>query len=89
MPVFQAVAVRGCGGAPGTVAKTVNRFEAADKYERVLTDGHEYLLRTPLRSCSPGSTPARDEAGKLHLRLRGRPERLAVSRLYAHLFKAM
>ena len=32
----------------------------------------------------------RDEAGKLHLRLRGRPaERLAVSRLYAHLFKAM
>ena len=31
----------------------------------------------------------RDEAGKLHLALRGRPERLAVSRLYAHLFKAM
>lgn len=31
----------------------------------------------------------RDEAGKLHLALRGRKERLAVSRLYAHLFKAM
>ena len=31
----------------------------------------------------------RDEAGKLSLQLRGRPERLAVSRLYAHLFKAM
>lgn len=31
----------------------------------------------------------RDEAGKLHLVLRGRKERLAVSRLYAHLFKAM
>ena len=31
----------------------------------------------------------RDEAGKLHLQLRGRKERLAVSRLYAHLFKAM
>ena len=31
----------------------------------------------------------RDEAGKLHLVLRGRPERLPVSRLYAHLFKAM
>lgn len=31
----------------------------------------------------------RDETGKLHLRLRGRPERLAVSRLYAHLFKPM
>ncbi len=31
----------------------------------------------------------RDEAGKLHLVLRGRGERLAVSRLYAHLFRAM
>ncbi len=31
----------------------------------------------------------RDEAGKLSLSLRSRPERLAVSRLYAHLFKAM
>jgi DNA-binding LytR/AlgR family response regulator len=31
----------------------------------------------------------RDEAGKLHLALRERTERLPVSRLYAHLFKAM
>lgn len=31
----------------------------------------------------------RDEAGKLHLQLRGRKEKLSVSRLYAHLFKAM
>lgn len=31
----------------------------------------------------------RDESGRLHLHLRGRPEALAVSRLYAHLFKAM
>jgi DNA-binding LytR/AlgR family response regulator len=31
----------------------------------------------------------RDEAGKLHLVLQGRAERLPVSRLYAHLFKAM
>jgi len=31
----------------------------------------------------------RDEAGKLTLTVRGRPERLAVSRLYAHRFKAM
>ena len=34
-------------------------------------------------------TVTRDEAGKLSLTLRGRTERLAVSRLYAHLFKAM
>lgn len=31
----------------------------------------------------------RDEAGKLHLALKGRKERVPVSRLYAHLFKAM
>ena len=31
----------------------------------------------------------RDEAGKLWLSLRGRAEKLSVSRLYAHLFKAM
>jgi DNA-binding LytR/AlgR family response regulator len=32
---------------------------------------------------------SRDEAGKLHMALRGRPEKLAISRLYAHEFKAM
>ena len=31
----------------------------------------------------------RDEAGKLSVSLRGKPGKLAVSRLYAHLFKAM
>lgn len=31
----------------------------------------------------------RDEAGKQHLALRGRREKILVSRLYAHLFKAM
>ena len=31
----------------------------------------------------------RDEMGKLWLQLRGRPEKLSVSRLYAHLFKSM
>src|SRR5262249_31067181 len=32
---------------------------------------------------------ARDESGKLRLSLRSRPEKLTVSRLYAHLFRAM
>lgn len=84
-------------------------FEAADKYVRVLTAGHEYLLRTPLKELIPKLDPdrfwqvhrgtvvralaidsvTRDAAGKLQLALRGRPERLPVSRLYAHLFKAM
>ncbi|MDA8521648.1 LytR/AlgR family response regulator transcription factor [Acidovorax sp. NCPPB 4044] len=31
----------------------------------------------------------RDESGRLHLRLRDRPDRLPVSRLHAHRFKAM
>jgi DNA-binding LytR/AlgR family response regulator len=84
-------------------------FEAADKYVRVLTDGHEYLIRTPLKELMPQldaerfwqihrgtvvraegiEAVTRDEAGKLHLQLRGRKDRLPVSRLYAHLFKAM
>ncbi|MDP3618436.1 MAG: LytTR family DNA-binding domain-containing protein [Ramlibacter sp.] len=84
-------------------------FEAADKYVRVLTDEHEYLIRTPLKEILPrldeqtfwqihrgtvvrataieGVT--RDPAGKLHLSLLNHKEKLAVSRLYAHLFKAM
>jgi DNA-binding LytR/AlgR family response regulator len=84
-------------------------FEAADKYVRVLTASHEYLIRTPLKELIPQLNPNsfwqihrgtlvnagtidsvnRDESGKLSLVVRGRSEKLAVSRLYAHLFKAM
>ncbi|MDP9930837.1 LytR/AlgR family response regulator transcription factor [Variovorax paradoxus] len=84
-------------------------FEAADKYIRVLTAQHEYLIRTPLKQLLTQLEPEvfwqvhravvvrssaieavhRDEAGKLHLDLRGRPEKIPVSRLYAHLFRAM
>jgi DNA-binding LytR/AlgR family response regulator len=84
-------------------------FEAADKYVRVLTAAHEYLIRTPLKELLPqlDSTAfwqihrgtvvnstcidavTRDEAGKLSVSLCGRPEKLPVSRLYGHLFKAM
>ena len=84
-------------------------FEAADKYVRVLTATHEFLIRTPLRELLPRldrsvfwqvhrgtvvrataiDTVLRDESGKLALVLRDRPEKLPVSRLYAHLFKAM
>ncbi|MES2532669.1 MAG: LytTR family DNA-binding domain-containing protein [Pseudomonadota bacterium] len=84
-------------------------FEAADKYVRVLTASHEYLIRTPLKQLIPQldanrfwqvhraivvrsddiESVHRDEAGKQHLTLRGRGERIPVSRLYAHLFRAM
>lgn len=84
-------------------------FEAADKYVRVLTAAHEYLVRTPLKELLPRLDPERfwqvhrgtvvraasiasaqrDEAGRLWLQLRERPEKLAVSRLHAQRFKAM
>ena len=84
-------------------------FEAADKYVRVLTEGHEYLIRTPLKELAPRldterfwqihrgtivradsiDTVSRDEAGKMHLTLRGRDDKLVISRLYSHLFKAL
>jgi len=84
-------------------------FEAADKYIRVLTASHEYLIRTPLKDLLPQLDPqlfwqihrgtvvqaalidavTRDESGKLSLSLRGRPETLAVSRLYSQQFRAM
>ncbi len=84
-------------------------FEAADKYVRVLTASHEYLIRLPLKELLPQldaqlfwqihrgtvvqaqciSSVQRDEAGKLSLSLHGRPEKLAVSRLYSQQFRAM
>lgn len=84
-------------------------FEAADKYLRVLTATHEYLIRTPLKQLLPQldadtfwqvhravvvrsaaiESVHRDEVGKMHLVLRGRTEKIPVSRLYAHLFRAM
>ncbi|MEJ1170837.1 LytR/AlgR family response regulator transcription factor [Variovorax sp. CCNWLW235] len=84
-------------------------FEAADKYIRVLTARHEYLIRTPLKQLLTQLDPEvfwqvhravvvrsaaieavhRDEAGKLHLDLKGRSEKIPVSRLYGHLFRAM
>jgi DNA-binding LytR/AlgR family response regulator len=84
-------------------------FEAADKYLRVVTQAHEYLVRTPLKELLPQLDPHtfwqvhrgtvvraahivavhRNEAGKASLSLRGRAEKLAVSRLYVYLFKAM
>ncbi|OUM03221.1 LytR/AlgR family response regulator transcription factor [Variovorax sp. JS1663] len=110
---LKLIAASEAGSAGNTVRMVpideVQYFEAADKYVRVLTTGHEYLIRTPLKQLLPQldaqqfwqvhratvvrsdaiESVHRDEAGKLHLVLRGRPEKIPVSRLYAHLFKAM
>jgi len=87
----------------------VQYFEAADKYIRVLTATHEYLIRTPLKQLLQQldsqvfwqvhravvvrsdaiEAVHRDENGRQHLTLRGREEKIPVSRLYAHLFRAM
>ena len=45
--------------------------------------------RSTLVRASAIARVTRDDAGRLHLALHGRPEQLAVSRLYAHQFKAM
>ena len=47
------------------------------------------IHRSTLVRADAIDTVRRDEAGKLHLTLRGCPDQLAVSRLYAHLFKAL
>jgi DNA-binding LytR/AlgR family response regulator len=47
------------------------------------------IHRSTLVRAASITTVTRDEAGKLHLELAGRPEKLPVSRLYAHLFRAM
>lgn len=47
------------------------------------------IHRATVVRASAIDTVQRDEAGKLHLQLRGSGERLVVSRLYAHLFKAL
>lgn len=54
-------------------------------------DAHTFwqVHRGTLVRASAIASVTRDEAGRLHLALRQRPERIAVSRLYAPLFKAM
>ncbi|MDO5693540.1 MAG: LytTR family DNA-binding domain-containing protein [Pseudomonadota bacterium] len=47
------------------------------------------IHRATLVRASAIDTVQRDEASRLHLTLRGHPDRLVVSRLHAHLFKAM
>ncbi|MDE2417655.1 MAG: response regulator transcription factor [Burkholderiales bacterium] len=84
-------------------------FEAADKYVRVITATHEYLIRTPLKELLPQLDPAsfwqihrgtvvradaidsvtRDETGKTWLTLRQHGDKLSISRLYTHHFRAM
>ena len=55
-----------------------------------LDSGHFWQIHrgTVVRADAIASA-SRDEAGKVTIALRERPETLAVSRLYAHLFKAM
>jgi DNA-binding LytR/AlgR family response regulator len=52
-------------------------------------DKYWQIHRGTIVRASAIDTVTRDEAGKLQLTLRGRAGKIAVSRLYAHLFKAM
>ncbi|MBI3100843.1 MAG: response regulator transcription factor [Burkholderiales bacterium] len=57
----------------------------------VQLDAQEFwqIHRSTLVRATRIASVLRDESGKQHVLLTGRPERLPVSRLYAHLFKGM
>lgn len=79
--------------------KYLRVFTATDEYlirtplKELLTqlDTHVFwqIHRGSVVRASEIDTVVRDDLGKLSLSLRSRSERLAVSRLYAHLFRAM
>ena len=54
-------------------------------------DGEQFwqVHRSLVVRSSAIATAQRDESGKVFLQLRGRPERLTASRLYAHRFKGL
>ncbi len=56
---------------------------------RLSPDRFWQIHRGTLVQATAIETVTRDEAGKMSLSVRGRGERLAVSRLYHHLFRAM
>ena len=70
-------------------AEYLIRTPLKDLLPRLDTQVFWQIHRGTLVRASLIDTVSRDEAGKLSLNLRGRPEKLAVSRLYAHLFRAM
>ena len=65
------------------------RTPLKDLLPRLSADEFWQIHRSTLVRADAIDTVRRDEAGKLHLTLRGCPDQLAVSRLYAHLFKAL
>ncbi len=65
------------------------RTPLKDLLPRLDTAEFWQIHRSTLVRADAIDTVQRDAAGRLQLSLRGHPERLAVSRLYAHLFKAM
>ncbi|HJW12698.1 MAG TPA: LytTR family DNA-binding domain-containing protein, partial [Albitalea sp.] len=54
-------------------------------------DGERFwqIHRGTVVRCNAIASALRDDAGKITLTLRGHADKLTVSRLYAHLFKAM
>ena len=65
------------------------RTALKDLLPQLDSDSFWQIHRGTLVNSARIDTVARDETGKLTLTLHQRPERLTVSRLYAHLFKAM
>ena len=77
---YSAVPLRYSAVLCGTHVSTGSAEE--EGVHRTLSDG-SVVRATAIESVT------RDESGRLSLRLKGLPTKLSVSRLYAHLFKAM
>lgn len=84
-------------------------FQAEDKYTTVVTEGDEYVIRTPIKELKEQLDEnlfvqirrgtlvnskyiekiQRDFAGRMHVHLKGAPERLQISRSFGATFKQM
>jgi DNA-binding LytR/AlgR family response regulator len=65
------------------------RMSLRDLLPRLDTQRFWQIHRGTVVRADAIATAVRDESGKVALTLRGRPDKLTASRLYAHLFKAM
>jgi DNA-binding LytR/AlgR family response regulator len=84
---YVRVLISSTGGA--TARELLIRTPIKDLLPQLDPDEFWQIHRSTLVRASAIEAVQRDELGKLSLQLRGMSERLAVSRLYAHLFRAM
>ena len=75
--------------APAPQRELLIRLSLRELLPQLDTDRFWQIHRGTVVRAEAIASAARDEAGKVTLTLRGHKDKLAVSRLYAHLFKAL